>query len=244
MGSQGSKAAKGDVMAQKSAEAAAVSPSKSNGQENGHVKINGDVSPKADGEAPPLNGNGSAEPVKDEAKAESGSADAIEAAPAAEGGEAKPDGAAASKETPKKKKKFSFKKPFKLSGISFRKNKKEAGDSAVSSPTDDQAKAEAKGEENPACSTNETEQTSTTQEGKAEEKAAAVDSSLAAPAAEGQQEAEPKREDAEAGEAKEKEEQEQPLGESQEATAKPEESSKPVEPEASTTSAATEQKEE
>uniref|UniRef100_A0A452IZ10 Uncharacterized protein n=1 Tax=Gopherus agassizii TaxID=38772 RepID=A0A452IZ10_9SAUR len=242
MGSQGSKAAKGDVVAQKSADAAAVSPSKSNGQENGHVKINGDVSPKADGEAPPLNGNGSAEPVKDEAKAESGSADAIEPAPAAEGGEAKPDGAAACKETPKKKKKFSFKKPFKLSGISFRKNKKEAGDSAVSSPTDDQAKAEAKGEENPTCSANETEQTSITQEGKVEEKAAAVDNSP--PAAEGQQEAEPKREDAEAGEAKEREEQEQQLGESQEATAKPEESSKPVEPEASTTPAATEQKEE
>ncbi|XP_053867672.1 MARCKS-related protein [Malaclemys terrapin pileata] len=241
MGSQGSKPAKGDVMAQKSADAAAVSPSKSNGQENGHVKINGDVSPKADGEAPPLNGNGSAEPVTEETKAESGSGDAIEPAPAADGGEAKPDGAAACKETPKKKKKFSFKKPFKLSGISFRKNKKEAGDAAVSSPTDDQAKAEAKGEENPSCSANETEQTSTTQEGKAEEKAAAVDSS---PAAEGQQEAEPKREDAEAGEAKEKEEQEQPLGESQEAPAKPEESSKPVEPEASTTPAATEQKEE
>ncbi|XP_030395173.1 MARCKS-related protein [Gopherus evgoodei] len=241
MGSQGSKAAKGDVVAQKSADAAAVSPSKSNGQENGHVKINGDVSPKADGEAPPLNGNGSAEPVKDEAKAESGSADAIEPAPAAEGGEAKPDGAAACKETPKKKKKFSFKKPFKLSGISFRKNKKEAGDSAVSSPTDDQAKAEAKGEENPTCSANETEQTSITQEGKVEEKAAAVDNS---PPAEGQQEAEPKREDAEAREAKEREEQEQQLGESQEATAKPEESSKPVEPEASTTPAATEQKEE
>ncbi|CAM5105897.1 unnamed protein product [Natator depressus] len=244
MGSQGSKAAKGDVMAQKSAERAAVSPSKSNGQENGHVKINGDVSPKADGEAPPLNGNGSAEPVQDEAKAESGSGDAIEPAPAAEGGEAKPDGTAACKETPKKKKKFSFKKSFKLSGISFRKNKKEAGDSAVSSPTDDQAKAEAKGEENPTCSTNETEQTSTTQEGKTEEKAAAVDSSLSAPAAEGQQEAEPKREDAEAGEAKEKEEQEQQLGESQEATAQPEESSKPVESEASTTPAATLQKEE
>ncbi|KAM9116699.1 MARCKS-related protein [Pangshura tecta] len=242
MGSQGSKAARGDVVAQKSAEAAAVSPSKSNGQENGHVKINGNVS-KADGEAPPLNGNGSAEPVKDEAKAESGSGDAIEPAPAAEGGEAKPDGAAACKETPKKKKKFSFKKPFKLSGISFRKNKKEAGDSAVSSPTDDQAKAEAKGEENPTCSANETEQTSITQEAKVEEKAAAVDSSPPPPA-EGQQEAEPKREDAEAGEAKEKEEQEQQLGENQEATAKPQESSKPVEPEASTTPAATEQKEE
>uniref|UniRef100_K7FAZ8 MARCKS like 1 n=1 Tax=Pelodiscus sinensis TaxID=13735 RepID=K7FAZ8_PELSI len=213
MGSQGSKAAKGEAVAEKSAEAAAGSPSKSNGQENGHVKINGDVSPKADGEVPPLNGNGSAEPVKEEAKVEAGSGDAIEPAPVAEGGEAKPDGAAACKETPKKKKKFSFKKPFKLSGLSFRKNKKEAGDSTVSSPTDDQ-------------------------EGKAEETAAAVESSPAAPAAEGQEEAEPKREEAEAGEAKE-----QQLGESQEATSKPEESSKPVEPETSTTPAAAEQKE-
>ncbi|XP_074832330.1 MARCKS-related protein [Carettochelys insculpta] len=242
MGSQGSKAAKGEVMAEKSAEAAAGSPSKSNSQENGHVKINGDISPKADGEAPPLNGNGSAEPVKEAAKAESGSGDAIEPAPVAEGGEAKPDGAAPSKETPKKKKKFSFKKSFKLSGISFRKNKKEAGDSAVSSPTDEQVKAEAKGEENPTSSTNETEQTNTTQEGKAEEKAAAVESSPAAPVAEGKEEAEPQREEAEAGETKEKEEQQ--LGESQEATAKPEESSKPVELETSTTPAAAEQKEE
>ncbi|XP_006117613.1 MARCKS-related protein [Pelodiscus sinensis] len=239
MGSQGSKAAKGEAVAEKSAEAAAGSPSKSNGQENGHVKINGDVSPKADGEVPPLNGNGSAEPVKEEAKVEAGSGDAIEPAPVAEGGEAKPDGAAACKETPKKKKKFSFKKPFKLSGLSFRKNKKEAGDSTVSSPTDDQAKAETKAEENPTCSTNETEQTNATQEGKAEETAAAVESSPAAPAAEGQEEAEPKREEAEAGEAKE-----QQLGESQEATSKPEESSKPVEPETSTTPAAAEQKEE
>uniref|UniRef100_A0A8C8RIH9 MARCKS like 1 n=1 Tax=Pelusios castaneus TaxID=367368 RepID=A0A8C8RIH9_9SAUR len=241
MGSQSSKAAKGDVIAQKPAEAAAVSPSKSNGQENGHVKVNGDVSPKADGEATPLNGNGSAEPVKDETKAESSSGDAIEPAPAAEGGEAKPDGAAACKETPKKKKKFSFKKSFKLSGISFRKNKKEAGDSSAgSSPTDEQDKTEAK-KENPTCSANDTEQTKTTQEGKAEERAAAGESSVAGPV--GQQEAEPKKEDPEAGEAKE--EKEQQLGESQEvATAQPEEPSKPVVPEPATTPVATEQKEE
>ncbi|KYO25854.1 MARCKS-related protein [Alligator mississippiensis] len=243
MGSQGSKAAKGDVIAQKSAEAVSVSPSKSNGQENGHVKINGDMSPKADGEAPPLNGNGSAEPVKEEAKAESASGDVIEPAPAAEGGEAKPEGAAPCKETPnKKKKKFSFKKSFKLSGISFRKNKKEGGDSSVSSPTDEQDKAEAKGEENPTCSTSETEQTTTTPEGKAEEKAAAAENSPAAPAAEGQQEVEPKREDEEAGETKE--EQQPQAGDTQEEMAKPEEPSKPVEPEPSTTLAAAEQKEE
>ncbi|XP_009985790.1 PREDICTED: MARCKS-related protein, partial [Tauraco erythrolophus] len=85
-------------------------------------------------------------------KGEVGGGDAIEPAPPAEGGDAKPEGATAPKETPKKKKKFSFKKSFKLSGISFRKNKKEAGDSSGSSPTEDQGKAEAKGEENPTCS--------------------------------------------------------------------------------------------
>uniref|UniRef100_A0A8C4JX89 MARCKS like 1 n=1 Tax=Dromaius novaehollandiae TaxID=8790 RepID=A0A8C4JX89_DRONO len=122
------------------------------GRENGHVKLNGDLSPKAGAEAAPLNGNGSAEPLKEESKGEAGGGDAIEPALAAEGGEAKPEGAAAPKDTPKKKKKFSFKKSFKLSGISFRKNKKEAGDSSASSPTEDQGKADAKGEENPACS--------------------------------------------------------------------------------------------
>nr|XP_020656250.1 MARCKS-related protein [Pogona vitticeps] len=117
-------------------------------QENGHVKINGDVSPKADGEPTPLNGNGSAEPVKEDAKAERGNGDTIEPAPVAEGGEPKADGPA--KETPKKKKKFSFKKSFKLSGISFRKAKKESGDaSAVSSPTDGPAQEEAKPQQAP-----------------------------------------------------------------------------------------------
>ncbi|KFP50837.1 MARCKS-related protein, partial [Cathartes aura] len=144
--------------------------------------------------------------------------DAIEPAPPAEGGDAKPEGAAAPKDTPKKKKKFSFKKSFKLSGISFRKNKKEAGDSSGSSPTEDQGKAEAKGEENPACS-----------------------ASGADPAAEGQQGAEPKREDAEAGGSKEEEKQ-QP-GESHGDTAKPEEPSNPAGPEPTTTPPAAEQKE-
>ncbi|XP_060640128.2 MARCKS-related protein [Anolis sagrei] len=151
MGSHSSKAAKGgDLVVQDAAGDA--SPSKSNGQENGHVKINGDVSPKVDGEATPLNGNRSAELVKEEVKAETASGDSIEPAPVAEGsGEAKADGEAkpaASKETPKKKK-FSFKKSFKLSGISFRKAKKQSSEtSAVSSPSgeEQQGKAEAKGE--------------------------------------------------------------------------------------------------
>uniref|UniRef100_A0A8D0HN88 MARCKS like 1 n=1 Tax=Sphenodon punctatus TaxID=8508 RepID=A0A8D0HN88_SPHPU len=202
MGSQGSKAAKGDVVAQ-SAEAVAASPSKSNGQENGHVKINGDVFPKADAEAVLLNGNGPAE-------------DAIKPTPAAEGGETKADGATASKETPKKKKKkFSFKKSFKLSGISFRKNKKEADDSALSSPTEEQGKVEAKGEENPpSCSTSEAEQTSAPQEAKPEEKAAA-------PPAEGNEAAS--------------------SSEGQGEMAKPEEPSKTAEPEPSKTPAVAEE---
>ncbi|XP_053124378.1 MARCKS-related protein [Hemicordylus capensis] len=250
MGSHSSKAGKGDVIAQDAA-AAAGSPSKSNGQENGHVKINGDVSPQADGEATPLNGNGSAEPVKEEAKVETGSGDAIEPAPVAEDGDAKPDGAsaaaAASKETSKKKKKFSFKKSFKLSGISFRKAKKESGDaSAVSSPSEEQGKAEAKGEENPTCAVEETEQASTTKEETPEEKPAAPAEAVAAAsapaAAESQQEAEPKREEGSAEQGKEEEKQ-QPPGESPEDT-KPEETSKPAEVESSPGPGAAAQKEE
>ncbi|NXG63170.1 MRP protein, partial [Hemiprocne comata] len=149
-----------------------------------------------------------------------GGEDAIEPAPPAEGGDAKPEGAAAPKDTPKKKKKFSFKKSFKLSGISFRKNKKEAGDSSGSSPTEDQGKGEAKGEETPACSAGGTEPQ-------------AVD---------GQQGAEPKGEDAEAGGSKEEEKQQ--LQESHGDTAKPEEPSKPAGPEPTTAPAAAEQKEE
>uniref|UniRef100_A0A8C8E5X3 MARCKS like 1 n=1 Tax=Otus sunia TaxID=257818 RepID=A0A8C8E5X3_9STRI len=190
------------------------------GRENGHLRLNGDMTAKAGSEGTPPNGNGSAEPLKEESKGEPGGGDAIEPAPPAEGGDVKPEGAAAPKDTPKKKKKFSFKKSFKLSGISFRKNKKEAGDSSGSSPTEDQGKAEAKGDEPPACSGTPGEQSS--------------------PAVDGQQGAEPKREAGEAAGSKEEEKQ-QP-GESQGDTAKPEEPSKPAGPEP--TAAAAEQKEE
>ncbi|XP_055979441.1 MARCKS-related protein [Sorex fumeus] len=125
MGSQSSKAPRGDVTAE---EAAGASPAKANGQENGHVKSNGDLSPKGEGESPPVNG------TEDTAGA---AGDAIEPAPASQGAEAKGD--AAPKETPKKKKKFSFKKPFKLSGLSFKRNRKEGGgDSSASSPTEEE----------------------------------------------------------------------------------------------------------
>ncbi|XP_040830065.1 MARCKS-related protein [Ochotona curzoniae] len=124
MGSQSSKAPRGDVTAE---EAAGASPAKANGQENGHVKSNGDLTPKGEGESPPVNGT-------DEAAGATG--DAIEPAPPSQGAEAK--GEAPPKETPKKKKKFSFKKPFKLSGLSFKRNRKEGGgDSSASSPTEE-----------------------------------------------------------------------------------------------------------
>ncbi|XP_014016764.1 MARCKS-related protein 1-A [Salmo salar] len=108
---------------------------KTNGQENGHVKTNGDVSAKPDGDATPVDGNGTPEPAKE------GETDAIEAAPAAEGevveGEAAKDA--------KKKKKFSLKNSFKFKGISLRKTKKssEEGKEEAASPT-----AEDKPEEN------------------------------------------------------------------------------------------------
>ena len=97
-------------------------------QENGHVKSNGDLSPKGEGESPPVNGT-------EEAAGATG--DAIEPAPPSQGAEAK--GEVPPKETPKKKKKFSFKKPFKLSGLSFKRNRKEGGgDSSASSPTEEE----------------------------------------------------------------------------------------------------------
>ncbi|CAM9824390.1 unnamed protein product [Bubo scandiacus] len=207
MGSQGSKAAKAEGSAPPTGHAAATEPAKANGQENGHLRLNGDMTAKVGSEGAPPNGNGSAEPLKEESKGDPG-------------------------DTPKKKKKFSFKKSFKLSGISFRKNKKEAGDSSGSSPTEDQGKAEAKGDEPPACSAGGTEPSAPPEEGTPGEQSS--------PAADGQQGAEPKREAGEAGGSKEEEKQ-QP-GESHGDTAKPEEPSKPAGPEPTT--AAAEQKEE
>ncbi|KAM8787903.1 MARCKS-related protein [Rhynchonycteris naso] len=145
MGSQSSKAPRGDVTAE---EAAGASPAKANGQENGHVKSNGDLSPKGEGESPPVNGT-------EEATGATG--DAIEPAPPSQGAEAKGD--VPPKETPKKKKKFSFKKPFKLSGLSFKRNRKEGGgESSASSPTEEEQEQGEIG----ACS-----EEGTAQEGKA-----------------------------------------------------------------------------
>uniref|UniRef100_A0ABB5UPC3 MARCKS-related protein n=1 Tax=Sus scrofa TaxID=9823 RepID=A0ABB5UPC3_PIG len=154
MGSQSSKAPRGDVTTE---EAAGASPAKVNGQggaaawgepeENGHVKSNGDLSPKGEGESPPVN-------ETEEAAGATG--DAIEPAPPGQGAEAKGE---APPETPKKKKKFSFKKPFKLSGLSFKRNRKEGGgDSSASSPTEEEQEQGEIG----ACS-----EEGTAQEGKA-----------------------------------------------------------------------------
>lgn len=93
--------------------AADTAAAKTNGQENGHVKTNGDVSAKPDGEAAVTDGNGTAEPTKE---CEAGAGDAIEPAPAAEGEAVKAEGEAAKEG--KKKKKFSLKNSFKFKGLS------------------------------------------------------------------------------------------------------------------------------
>lgn len=212
-------------------------------QENGHVKINGDLSPKADGEAAPINGNGSAEPVKEEPKVEVGSGDAIEPAPVAEGGENKPDGtdaAASSKETPKKKKKrFSFKKSFKLSGISFRKAKKESTESsAVASPTEEQGKEEPKSEEDSsACAAGETEPASATKEEAPQENVVAVAEASV-------MEAEREETSVELGKEEEKQQQQQQPRETTQEDTKLEETSKPAEVDPSPAPVAPEQNEE
>uniref|UniRef100_G3NSQ5 Myristoylated alanine-rich C-kinase substrate n=2 Tax=Gasterosteus aculeatus TaxID=69293 RepID=G3NSQ5_GASAC len=143
MGAQLSRAAvKAEAVAEKPGEAVASSPNKTNGQENGHVKVNGDTAAENGKEEVQANGSAAAEdsPKEEDAPAEKEATDGekVEAAsPApAEGEVAKvEEGTAAtpsaSNETPKKKKKrFSFKKSFKLSGFSFKKTKKETGDGA------------------------------------------------------------------------------------------------------------------
>ncbi|CAJ0917638.1 unnamed protein product [Ranitomeya imitator] len=149
MGGQISKSgAKGEAATvEKPGEPVAASPSKTNGQENGHVKANGDASPAAaEAEKEEVQANGSApaeETVKEEAAAAAEAVPEKEAAASAEGESTEPaspaEGEASTKteeagststpstsnETPKKKKKrFSFKKSFKLSGFSFKKEQK------------------------------------------------------------------------------------------------------------------------
>ncbi|XP_066535109.1 MARCKS-related protein 1-A [Hoplias malabaricus] len=160
---------------------AETATAKANGQENGHVKTNGDVSAKPEGEAVVADENGSAEVAKETTE----SGDAIEAAPATEGEAPKADGEAA-KEATKKKKKFSLKNSFKFKGISLKKNKKGSEEVAESPAVEEngQAATETKEEEpadaQPAAETAET--TENTEE-------------AAAPAPEAEAEAEPKAEE-------------------------------------------------
>lgn len=122
-------------------------------QENGHVKTNGDVSAKPEGEVAVADGNGTAEVVKETAEA----GDAIEAADG-EGTSAKAAEGEAPKET-KKKKKFSLKNSFKFKGISLKKNKKSTEEPAEAAPAaapeeNGQANKETK-EEEPAAEATE-----------------------------------------------------------------------------------------
>jgi len=143
MGAQITKTAGKEEVA---AEGAAVA-AKSNGQENGHAKSNGDASPAAE-EANQVNGGTPGDEVPKEAveKVEVAEANG-DKEPAATNGEAsaKPEeeGTLTTSEDGKqKKKRFSFKKPsFKLSGFSFRKTKKESEEGA-----DEGAEAPAEGE--------------------------------------------------------------------------------------------------
>ncbi|XP_016428196.1 myristoylated alanine-rich C-kinase substrate-like [Sinocyclocheilus rhinocerous] len=168
MGAQISKnGAKDETVAEKPAEAA----NKSNGQENGHAKTNGNA--EAATEDVQANGKHSAD---GEVKAEEGKAEEGGAEKAAPEGEAESSAvangedtaktdengsASVSSEPAKTKKRFSFKKPFKLSGFSFKKSSKkdaEGGEAAAAvengeqkkdaEPESEEAKPEASSEEN------------------------------------------------------------------------------------------------
>jgi len=132
MGAQITKTAgKEEVVAEGAAVAA-----KSNGQENGHAKSNGDASPAAE-EANQANGGTPGDEAPKEAveKVEVAEANG-DKEPAATNGEAsaKPEDEGTpttSEDGKQKKKRFSFKKPsFKLSGFSFRKTKKDSEEGA------------------------------------------------------------------------------------------------------------------
>ncbi|KAM9356191.1 MARCKS-related protein 1-A [Pholidichthys leucotaenia] len=112
---------------------------KANGQENGHVKTNGDISAKPDDETVATDGNGTAEAAKE---GETSTGDPIEPVLATEGEAAKAEGDVAKEG---KKKKFSLKNSFKFKGISLKKSKKgsEEAKEDSASPT-----AEDKPEEN------------------------------------------------------------------------------------------------
>uniref|UniRef100_A0A4W4FTX8 Myristoylated alanine-rich C-kinase substrate n=3 Tax=Electrophorus TaxID=8004 RepID=A0A4W4FTX8_ELEEL len=149
MGAQIAKnGAKDETVAEKSSEAGA----KSNGQENGHAKTNGNASPTADAaaEAPQANGKHSTD---EELKADDGvmeksaSEGDAQSAPAANGEnstKSEEDGSASGNAEPaKQKKRFSFKKPFKLGGFSFKKNAKKEPEGEQTATPAEEGKEEA-----------------------------------------------------------------------------------------------------
>ncbi|XP_034714348.1 myristoylated alanine-rich protein kinase C substrate b [Etheostoma cragini] len=187
MGAQISKTAgKEEAAVEKPAEGAAVA-AKTNGQENGHAKTNGDASPTAEeADKADVQANGST-PTEDAPKEEGDKVEVVEAngekEPAATNGEASAkaeEGTPSSSEDGKqKKKRFSFKKPsFKLSGFSFKKTKKESeeaveeGEGAAAEPAEGEkaASEEAAAEEaKPAEAAEEGAKEAEAEEPKAEE---------------------------------------------------------------------------
>lgn len=145
-------------------------------QENGHAKTNGNTSPNAEAATEDVQANGKhsadGEVKAEEGKAEEGGAEKaapegeVESSTVANGEDtAKTEengSASASSEPVKTKKRFSFKKPFKLSGFSFKKSAKkdaEGGEAAAAAvengeqkkdvePESVEAKPEASSEEN------------------------------------------------------------------------------------------------
>ncbi|XP_047248879.1 myristoylated alanine-rich protein kinase C substrate b [Girardinichthys multiradiatus] len=185
MGAQISKTAgKDEAAVEKPAEGAAVA-SKTNGQENGHAKTNGDASPAAeDANKADVQANGST-PTEEAPKEEGEKVEGAEAQedkePSITNGDtsAKPEEGtpSTSEDGKQKKKRFSFKKPsFKLSGFSFKKTKKESeetteeGAAAAAEPAEGEKSAEVSaGETNAAEGSEEEAKETATEEVKAEE---------------------------------------------------------------------------
>uniref|UniRef100_UPI0037E896FF MARCKS-related protein 1-A n=1 Tax=Semicossyphus pulcher TaxID=241346 RepID=UPI0037E896FF len=113
----GAQLSKGGVAVEGKA-ASNLAAAKANGQENGHVKTNGDVADKPDGEVDAADG-----------------ADIIELAPAAESKAVKVEGETAKDGKKKKKKKFSLKNSFK--GISLKKGKRGSKEGKEGARTED-----------------------------------------------------------------------------------------------------------
>ncbi|XP_052010024.1 myristoylated alanine-rich protein kinase C substrate b [Xyrauchen texanus] len=184
MGAQISKnGAKDETVADKPAEAA----NKSNGQENGHTKTNGNASPNTDAATEDVQANGknsADEELKaEEGKTENGGDEKTtsegngESSAVANGEDStKSDeisSASANDEPAKQKKRFSFKKPFKLGGFSFKKSAKkeaEGGEAAEAVVENGEQKKDAEAEEaKPEASSEEAKTEAPTVEPKAEE---------------------------------------------------------------------------